>query len=416
MKRAAILIACICLATASYAEGLGGKLCDRTLRLDYVFTGGTTPTSVALVRMSSTEGWFGRTVNMDSVPVQGNGEICLVDEASGEILYRNSFSTLFQEWLTSAEAKAMTKAFENTFIVPMPADRAVVRIKLFDTHNNVFCEYSSPVDPEDILIERKLPSDVLARFIHKGGDSRRCIDVVILAEGYTGAERDIFFKDAEIAVESIFAHEPFANRRDDFNFIAVAPESDASGVSVPREGKWFNTPVASHFDTFYTDRYLTTERLFLVHDILDGLPYEHIIILANTDVYGGGGIYNSYTLTTAHHPSFRPVVVHEFGHSFGALADEYDYASTEDPFYHSDVEPWEQNITTKFDFDSKWKDMIDAGVKGVGLFEGAGYQSKDVWRPVEDCRMRTNAAGEFCPVCQRAIDRIILFNTKEIKK
>lgn len=416
MKRITVFILSLCLTAGLHAEGLSDDFSGNTLRLDYVFAGGTTPAAVALVRMSCTDEWFGRTVNMTDVPVQGNGEICLTDAATGTVLYRNSFSTLFQEWLTSAEAKTLTKAFENTFIVPMPAQKAVVSIRLFNTHNEAFCEYSSPVDPDDILIEHKATSKVQTKYIHRGGDSHGCIDVAIIAEGYTAAEMETFFRDAETAVGAIFSHEPFASRRDDFNFLAVAPVSEASGVSVPREGKWFSTPVASHFDTFYTDRYLTTERLFLVHDLLDGLPYEHIIILANTDVYGGGGIYNSYTLTTAHHPAFKPVVVHEFGHSFGALADEYDYASTEDPFYFPDVEPWEQNITTQADFASKWKDMVDEGVKGVGLFEGAGYQSKGVWRPVEDCRMRTNGAGAFCPVCRRAIDRIIMFNTKESDK
>lgn len=110
---------------------------------------------------------------------------------------------------------------------------------------------------------------------------------------------------------------------------------------------------------------------------------------------------------------FKPVVVHEFGHSFGALADEYSTDSYDDPYYFSDVEPWERNITTKVDFDGKWKYMIDSGVPGVGLFEGAGYQSKGVWRPSEDCRMRTNTAEGFCPVCREAVRRMILFNLYE---
>lgn len=148
-----------------------------------------------------------------------------------------------------------------------------------------------------------------------------------------------------------------------------------------------------------------------MHDILAGIPYEHIIILANTDTYGGGGIYNSYTLTTAHHNLFGPVVVHEFGHSFGGLADEYAYDDQFVEYYYPDTEPWEQNITTKADFSSKWKDLYDQGV--AGLVEGGGYQTKGVWRPCEDCRMRTNTAEAFCPVCQRAIERIIRFYTEE---
>ena len=165
----------------------------------------------------------------------------------------------------------------------------------------------------------------------------------------------------------------------------------------------------SSFSTIYTDRYHTTLRIKVHHDALAGVPYEHIIILANTDSYGGGGIYNSYTLTTAHHRMFRPVVVHEFGHSFAGLADEYFYDDQYETYYPADSEPWEQNITTMADFPSKWQDLL--GKDGVSVIEGGGYQSKGVWRACEDCRMRTNEARGFCPVCRRAIERIIRFYT-----
>ena len=385
---------------------------DNTLRLDYIFTGGCSTVNVALSRMSVTAGWYGRSVNMDRLPVDGNGDLRVVDNASGRTLYAVSFSTLFQEWLATDESKRVVKAFENTFLVPMPDSPATVTLRLFDSKRNTVCEYSHPLDPGDILIARKGVSGVDRRYVHKAGEPGHCIDVAIVAEGYTSAEKDLFYADAKAAVDAILSHEPFGSHRADFNFLALAPESAESGVSVPRDSIWRQTPVSSNFDTFYIPRYLTTDHVFDLHDLLDGLPYEHIIILANTDVYGGGGIYNSYTLTTAHHSKFLPVVVHEFGHSFGALADEYDYDSYDDPYYFSTVEPWEQNITTKFDFSSKWQDMIDAGVSGVGLREGAGYQSKGVWRACRDCRMRTNEASGFCPVCQRAIERMIDFNLR----
>lgn len=162
-----------------------------------------------------------------------------------------------------------------------------------------------------------------------------------------------------------------------------------------------------------------------IHNWLAGIPYEHIIILANTDTYGGGGIYNSYTLTTAHHPMFEPVVVHEFGHSFGGLADEYAYGDPESPFYPKTVEPWEQNITTLVHFEDKWKDLVPEGTPiptpaetdpktlytKVGVYEGAGYTTKGVYRPTTECRMKINEAPQFCPVCQRALEKLIRFYT-----
>ena len=212
---------------------------------------------------------------------------------------------------------------------------------------------------------------------------------------------------------------------DRFNFVAVESVSEDSGLSSPSEYVWKRTCFDSHYDTFYSKRYLTTTSTSLIHDVLIGIPYEHIIILANTDQYGGGGIYNSYTLTTAKNPNFWPVVTHEFGHSFGGLADEYFYVHQDvmQDTYPLDIEPWEQNVTTLVDFKSKWADMIDKDTPiptpvteentyKVGVYEGAAYATKGVYRPLDRCRMRDNKVDYFCPVCQRAISRIIKFYTE----
>jgi hypothetical protein len=175
--------------------------------------------------------------------------------------------------------------------------------------------------------------------------------------------------------------------------------------------------------TFYMARYLTSGNVYAMYDLVTNIPCEHFVILANTDTYGGGGIYNSYTLTTAHHKDFRPVVVHEFGHSFAGLGDEYFYdnADDNDNMHSLNHEPWEPNITTMVDFESKWADMVAEGIEiptavtpertanyVVGAYEGGGYLSKGIYRPTDVCRMRNNTAERFCPVCERAIERVIL--------
>lgn len=406
---------------------------DKTLRVDYVFSGTDKATEISLERLYSFDGWAGRTVNLDRVPVKGNGQISMTDVATGKVIYMQSFSTLFQEWKTTEEATKLRKAFENTFLLPMPSAKAAVKVELYDFFGNVCASLNHIVDPSDILIKRMKPEPAPHRYLLKSGSPQEKIDVAIVAEGYTKEEAEQFYKDAQVAVEAILAHEPFGTYKDRFNFVAIALESKDSGVSVPREGLWKDTAVGSNYDTFYSDRYLTTSCVWKMHDALCGIPYEHLVILANTDTYGGGGIYNSYTLTTALHKDFKPVVVHEFGHSFAGLADEYYYDDQFVEYYYPDSEPWEQNITTLFDFESKWDDMlpkiiqiptpvegnvwekIKAGAKPesiVGVYEGAGYQSKGVYRPYPDCRMKTNAAESFCPVCQRAIARIIEFYTE----
>lgn len=400
--------------TGMAAEPFGdGRLLDATLRLDYIFSGAYGDCDIAVAGIHKFDGWAGRRVNMKNLAVQGDGQLTMTDKATGDTLYRMSFCTLFQEWQGTEEARRTRRSFENVFLVPMPAAPVNVNVRLLDSRNNVCADFVHPVDPSDILIS---PADITAapecRLLLGDGNSRERIDVVIMAEGYARRDRKKFFRDAEEAVRNLVAHEPFKSMQDRFNIIAAATLSEDSGVSVPRDGVWKRTALGSHFDTFYSDRYLTTEKQFRMHDALAGLPYESIIILANTDTYGGGGIYNLYTLASTGHAKFGPVVVHEFGHSFAGLTDEYAYDGTAPADQTADVEPWQKNVTTQVDFASKWQDLYEQGV--AGLVEGAAYQPKGYWRACEDCRMRTNESPEFCPVCRRAIEQTIRYLTEEL--
>ena len=401
------IIALIPLALG--AQPLPEPLTERTLRVDYIFTGTDKTCSISLDQLSCFDGWAGRRVNLDRLALRGNGQIRMHDAQTGRLLYCNSFSTLFQEWQATEEATRVQKSFENVFLLPMPSVPVDVTVVLYDFHDRIVARLTHRVDPADILIRRIGSEPAPTRDILRGGTAQECIDVVILPEGYIAAEMDLFYSDAAVAVESFMNHEAFGELRDRFNFVAVELPSAESGVSVPRRGEWKDTALGSHFDTFYSDRYLTTLHVKQMHDLLAGLPYEHIIILANTDTYGGGGIFNSYSLTTAHHAQFKPVVVHEFGHSFVGLADEYFYDDQFVEYYYPDVEPWEPNITTQADFSRKWEAKL--GQPGYGLLEGGGYQSKGVWRASEDCRMRTNAAEDFCPVCTDAVRAMVRFYT-----
>lgn len=391
------------------ALACGASAQERTLRVNYTFSGNSKESHIYLDDLNVIDGWAGRRVNMKDLYLEGNGQITMTDEATGDTLYRNAFSTLFQEWQNTEEATKVDRSFENVYLLPMPTAKAVVEVKLTDNYNKVVATLRHTVDPEDILIRKIGQNPPKWKYLHQGGSTEQCIDVVIVPEGYTADEMDLFYKDAGIAVNSLLSHEPFKTMQDRFNIIAVELASKDGTVSVPLQGLWTETALSSHFSTFYSDRYLTTLRLRQLHDKLAGVPYEHIIILANTDVYGGGGIFNSYTLTTAHHAQFAPVVVHEFGHSFGGLADEYFYDDQYEQYYNSEAEPWEPNITTQVDFAGKWKDKVP----GAGLYEGGGYMSKGVWRGFFDCRMKTNSYPEFCKVCQRSLEQIIRFYTEE---
>lgn len=382
---------------------------DSTLRLDYIFAGDVNQQYIYVDQLSKSHRWYGRRHRLAELPLAGNGQITVFDKMTGIVIYRHSFSTLFQEWLATDEAKHTKKSFENVFLIPYPQQPVRIKVELRDYHDKVTAELVHEVDPRDILI-RQLQRKKEAPYItlQQAADTTSCIHIAYVAEGYSAEQMDQYLDDCHVAMDALFEHEPFKTLRNRFNVIALCSPSHDSDVSQPGKSIWRNTALASHFDTFYMTRYLTTLHLKQLHDWLAGTPYEHIIVLANTAHYGGGGIYNSYNLSYTRGKHFRPVVVHEFGHSFGGLGDEYPYGDS-DPMYFADTEPWEPNLTTTTNKPAKWQDLIDAGK--AGLIEGGGYLSKGVWRGQEDCRMRTNEHPDFCPVCQQALTKLINFYT-----
>lgn len=400
-------------ALYSYGQRFEDYFEDRTLRLDYIFAGDSSQQQIYVDELISLPRWYGKRQRLAEVPLRGNGQIIVRSQADGSVIYRHSFSCLFQEWLSTAESKHTKKSFENVFLVPFPKAPVDITVELRDYHDAIQATMTHRVDPKDILIRRAGERQTTPYItLQQAADTTRCIHVAYVAEGYQQHEMGTFLEDCKIAMESLFTHEPFRQMQDRFNMIALMSPSEESGTSWPAKGIWKNTTLSSNFDTFYSDRYLTTLHLKKPHDVLAGTPYEHIIILVNTDHYGGGGIYNSYNLTYAHGPHFRPVVVHEFGHSFGGLGDEYPYGD-DDPMYFADTEPWEPNLTTKCDFNGKWENLVKE--EKAGLIEGGGYLSKGVWRGFENCRMRTNEEPEFCLVCRQALERLINFYTKPLE-
>lgn len=426
MKQCISICLAILMAASLNAQNFASHFEYKTLRVDYLFTGNATHQSIYVDELSQLPTWAGRQHHLSELPLEGNGQITVRDLVTKTCIYKTSFSSLFQEWLSTDEAKETAKGFENSFLLPYPQRPVEIEVTLLSPKREVMTTLKHIVRPDDILIHKRGTAHATPhKYIHKSGDAQHCIDVAILAEGYTEAEMDRFYQDAAATCESLFFYEPFKTMKNKFNIVAVASPSTNSGVSVPRKNDWKQTAFNAHFDTFYSDRYLTTSRVKSIHNALEAIPYEHIIIIVNTEEYGGGGIYNSYTLTSAHHPTFKPVVVHEFGHSFGGLGDKYFYDNdVMTDTYPLSVEPWEQNTTTQVNFASKWQDMLQKETPiptpvaqkkeyPVGVYEGGGYSAKGIYRPADDCRMRTNEYPTFCPVCQRALQRIIEFYTNQ---
>ena len=454
---------------------------DATLRLDYIFAGNVKEQHIYLQEMKRQERWAGRKSRLAENFLNGNGQLTVRDHATKTVIYVTTFSTLFQEWLQYDEAKKVDKAFETSYNVPFPKQPIDVTVTLTNNHQAVVAEMTHTVNPNDILIRRIGDNGIPFHYVWKGQpahalgnshpqsrdaneprngkgrnytaseydpfagvDITSCIDLAIVAEGYTEAQMGKFYSDCQRAVDALFAWEPFKSLKNRFNVVAVAAPSREAGPTVPHKGVWHNTPAGSHYDTFYMDRYLMSQDMHKIYDLLSGVPFEHIMVMVNSDTYGGGGIYNQVTFATSDHPTFKQVFVHEFGHSYGGLADEYAYDDMDSEWYPADTEPWEPNITTLKDFSSKWEDMmpkkqpiptpldpkvpnfklidpsdqkamaaLNKATQVVGVFEGAGYQSKGCYRPAQECRMKINEVQDFCPVCTRAIQRITDFYTAE---
>lgn len=458
---------CLLVALTVHAQTFDSDFEDRTLRLDYIFAGNHQQQDIYLQQAYTTTRWAGRRARLDETLLRGNGQIVMREPSTGRILYTHTFSTLFQEWLATEEATKLRRAFQASYNLPMPRQRVEITVTLTDFHNHVSATLTHTIDPADILIRPLSGNHIPYHYVWKGQtvnvpviksdqqgqrnfvpttealdgepDITSCIDLAIVAEGYTEGQMGKFYHDCQRVVDALFAREPFRSLKSRFNVVAVAAASLDAGPSVPHLHRWSRTPAATHYDTFYSDRYLMSSQIHRIYDLLSGVPFEHIIILVNSDTYGGGGIYNQLNVITSDHPTFSEVLVHEFGHGYAGLGDEYFYDDGYETMYPDDTEPWEPNLTTLVDFSSKWADMLPKGTpvptppakipdyrnlrndrdrqqlneatQHVGVFEGGGYQSKGVYRPAQECRMKINEVEDFCPVCTRAIHRITDFYT-----
>lgn len=394
---------------------------DRTMRLDFVLAGNNTTTRVYPVSVREEPFWGGSLANLTDKFGYGNFKYEIFDAATNTLIYSRGYCTLYQEWQTTAEAKTMERVFHEVATFPFPKNKINFVLSIRGRDGLFTRLYETSIDPASYCITREKPKATLASRIYGSGDPHTSLDLAFIAEGYTREEMGKFRDDVKRLADALFKESPYDKYRDRINIWAIEAPSQESGTDVPGEGIYVNTVLNSSYYTFDVDRYLTTQDIGEVNDYAAAAPHDQIIILINSPRYGGGGVYNYYSAVTSDHQFTPQVLTHEFGHGFAGLGDEY-YSSevAYEDFYPLDVEPWEPNITTRVNFESKWKDLIAKSVPvptpnskkyiGVtGLFEGGGYSAKGIFRPSFDCRMKSNQADSFCEVCQRAIEEMILF-------
>ena len=451
---------------ADGAAGFDAHFIDRTMRVDYFHSGGLGTEILALDQVVSDGAWAGsRTRLVDDLNL-GKYLFEVIDRRTNRVIYSRGFASIYGEWETTPESRQVHRTFHESLRFPWPRRPVQVVLKVRDVENSFHEIWSTVVDPNSRFVnptDRAPAGEVWSLFTN--GPPAEKVDLLILGEGYTGDEREKFRADATRLTAALFEEEPFLSRKNDFNVWGIHLVSAESGVSRPRAGQFRRTPLAAEYNIFDSERYLLTYDNRALRDAASAAPYEFIEILVNEEQYGGGGIFNFQATAAADTGFAEYVFIHEFGHHFAGLADEYytsDVAYETGAAYHP--EPWEPNVTALHDPGNlKWGDLVEpdtplptpwdkeafeagstaaqrvrrdlreagapetemdrlfteqmereTGLLGsmphagkVGAFEGASYEPTGLYRPEIDCIMFTRNPVGFCRVCQRAISRVI---------
>lgn len=427
MKHLSFTTALLFVMLTVSAQGVFDKFFEKkTLRVDFELGGNNSITMVFMKQMVEEPFWGGPMKNLVDPLHYGNFRYRVFDSATNTLLFEKGFGSLFEEWKATGEARHLNRTFYQAALFPFP--KSTVRFEIDERQKasgdftNLFSMHINPTDY--FILKEELPK-VRHDQLSGNNDPAVSLDIAVIAEGYTVDQMEKFRSDAARVMGYITAQPPFSDYADRINIYAIEAPSQQSGTDVPGERLYRNTVAASSYYTFDVDRYLTTFDYKTLCDYAATVPYDQIYVLVNTTRYGGGGFYNFYTMCTSDNYLTPKVSLHEFGHGFGGLADEYyntEVAGEE--FYNLSVEPWEPNITTRINFASKWEDMIDAQTpvptprnaewsNQVGLFEGGGYVSKGIYSPVQDCLMKSNRPEVLCPVCQRAVQLRLKYITDQ---
>ena len=397
---------------------------DSAIRVDYYHSGTDHSQYVMFKEIIKVKKWGGTKTNLIDPFNYGSYRVNVYDSATNKLIYNYGFCSLFEEWQFTDEAKTLQKGFPESLVFPFPKKAIKLELTSRDFEDNSFSViYSMYINPNDINIKNENTVNADIKRIHYSNTSDKAIDFVFIADGYTNSEKESFYQDVEKAKDYLFSIPPYNELTNKINVWAVAAVSAESGTDKPQDGIWKSTALNSNFNTFGSERYLTSSDYHSIRNYADLVPCDQICVFVNTETYGGGGIYNFWNITSAKNEYFLQVFAHELGHSLGALGDEYytDEVTTED-IYNKNTEPYQQNLTTLVDFDSKWKDMLDSETPVptpvssdnsiiIGVYEGGGYQAKGIYRPYMNCMMK--ALGyDFCPVCQRTLKNVILYHSK----
>ena len=419
MKQLLILLL-ICISLSSFSQ-FDNYFLDKTLRLDYYHSGNADEESFYFDEMIEEPYWGGSKVNLVDTFEYGNFYVKVYNKSNDSLLYSRGFSSLFREWQTTNEAKKIQRSFSEAVVFPYPKQEVTVVIYSRNWDGIFEEKFKHDVNPDDYFIKQDRRLVYPTFDVHRSGTSDKKVDIIILPDGYSQEEMGLFIDDCRAFADGMFKYAPYNINKDKFNIRGVLAPSIDSGNDIPADNIWKQTLLNTNFYTFDSERYCMTMDNKSVRNLAANGPYDQIYILVNNKKYGGGAIYNYYNVSVNSNEKAAQIFIHELGHGFAGLGDEYYNSSTSyNDFYNLEVEPWEPNLTTLVDFESKWKNMMKKKTpiptpdtekyrKKLGVFEGGGYVAKGVFRPVHDCLMNSFRVDEFCPVCSKGIQDMIDF-------
>jgi hypothetical protein len=413
--------------------------------------------------------WTGNMQRPHDRTLRGKYLFEIVDPDTGAVAWSRSFSSIYGEWETTREARDMNRTYHESVRFPAQADDFELVLKKRNARNDFEEIWRLPIDPNDYLVHRESAAyaDRVVAIVDNGDPATK-VDLLILGDGYTEEEHDKFIARAKELADVLFATPPFRERQADFNVWALAPATAESGVSRPSTQTYRDTPLGTTYDAFRSERYVLTFDNRNMRRIASSTPYDFIEILTNTEVYGGGGIYGLFSTAAADNEWAPYLFVHEFGHHFAGLADEYYTSAVAYEPPATIIEPYEPNVTALLDpADLKWKHLVTPNTPlptpwpkaafeehsiavqkrraemraanvsedemnalfrytkefteelfskseykdAIGAFEGANYEAEGFYRSAQNCLMFTRT-DYFCPVCAAAIEDVIDEYTK----
>lgn len=454
--------------------GINALAATPTMRVDYYHTGDASQELFSLDRVVIEPlPWPGDPKQAIDSSNLGKYLFEVRDAKTKELLYSRGFASIYGEWETTDEARTLKRTFQESLRFPTPAAPVSIVLKKRDPKNVFKDIWTTTIDPADQFVDRSKPvAPAPLITIQKTGDPTERVDFLILGDGYTAAEAGKFEADAKRLTEVLFSTSPFKENRRHFNVWGLCPPAAESGISRPSTGIYRDSPIGATYDAFGSERYVLTFDNRALRRTAQFAPYEFIEVLVNGRTYGGGGIFNLYSTVASDNAFANYVFVHEFGHHFAGLADEYYTSSVAyGPAAADRVEPWEPNVTALLDVSTlKWRDLASPFAKDapiptpwnkeafeaysreiqqrrtqlrkdrrpeaemealfkeelaheqkmfeaekyfgkVGAFEGAMYEARGYYRPEVDCIMFSRT-DHFCKVCRAAIERIIKMYSK----